>query len=274
MGVTWTTLEATGTGSFVEWSVDSEGSDEVQRSKDGFNETYPWGGWVGAIHRATMTGLQPGTTYRYRVGNGDNDDADGPSSWSEYFSFTTLPSSEAFQENANLSVTLAVVADMGYGDKSNDTIDNLAALVATGSIHGVVHSGDVSYADGFMPHWDVFLNKIQAIAARVPYMTTPGNHELWYNFSAYKHRFLMPGMPPLQSGTPGISSSGDDGMYYTWSIPGLAKFAALDSETPWDTARFGGEWPPFHFVLFVWADCAQPLRDARTQDVFVLHHAE
>jgi hypothetical protein len=49
-----------------------------------------------------------------------------------------------------------------------------------------------SYADGDMGHWDLFMRKIQPIAARVPYMTVPGNHEIWFNFTAYKRRFAMP----------------------------------------------------------------------------------
>lgn len=40
---------------------------------------------------------------------------------------------------------------------------------------------------------DDFMNEIQEIAAYVPYMTCPGNHERYYNFSHYKNRFSMPG---------------------------------------------------------------------------------
>lgn len=69
----------------------------------------------------------------------------------------------------------------------------------------------------------VFLNKVQDIAARVPYMVTPGNHELWYNFSAYKHRFTIPGS--------------NENMYYSWEA-GYAHFIAGNSETAVDTAWF------------------------------------
>jgi len=76
--------------------------------------------------------------------------------------------------------------------ESNTTIDNLAALVSSNSIDIVIHSGDISYADGYEPHWDTFFNRIQKIAAYVPYMASPGNHEFWYNFTSYKHRFYLP----------------------------------------------------------------------------------
>jgi hypothetical protein len=39
---------------------------------------------------------------------------------------------------------------------------------------------------------DEFMNQIEPIAAYVPYMTCPGNHEWLYNFSNYVYRFSMP----------------------------------------------------------------------------------
>lgn len=49
------------------------------------------------------------------------------------------------------------------------------------------------------------LQKVEPYAARIPYMTTPGNHETFYNFAAYRYRYQMPvdnlgpeGLPPLQ----------------------------------------------------------------------------
>eukprot|EP01095_Lingulamoeba_sp_RSL-Kostka_P013903 TRINITY_DN5877_c0_g1_i2.p2 TRINITY_DN5877_c0_g1~~TRINITY_DN5877_c0_g1_i2.p2 ORF type:complete len:272 (+),score=81.16 TRINITY_DN5877_c0_g1_i2:822-1637(+) len=37
-----------------------------------------------------------------------------------------------------------------------------------------------------------FLRKVEPIAARVPYMTVPGNHEDFFDFTAYRYRFQMP----------------------------------------------------------------------------------
>ncbi|XP_067052534.1 acid phosphatase type 7-like isoform X3 [Acropora muricata] len=39
---------------------------------------------------------------------------------------------------------------------------------------------------------DAFMNRIQDMAARIPYMTCVGNHEIPFNFSHYRHRFSMP----------------------------------------------------------------------------------
>ena len=94
----------------------------------------------------------------------------------------------------------------------------------------IIHSGDVSYADGYEPHWDIFWNKVQPIAARVPYMTTPDNHEFWFNFTAYKARVFMPGS--------GIDEGGSgDSMYYSWEY-GPIHFTALNSETAIDIGNF------------------------------------
>jgi len=73
------------------------------------------------------------------------------------------------------------------------------------------------------------MNKVQSIAARVPYQVTPGNHEFGYNFTAYKSRFFMPGQIDL-------GGSGD-GMFYSWDY-GAIHFDALNSESPIDTAMF------------------------------------
>ena len=74
-----------------------------------------------------------------------------------------------------------------------------------------------------MAHWDVFMRKIEPIAARVPYMTTPGNHEFWFNFTAYKTRFAMP------------DEGANDGMYWSLQLPNLS-LVGVDTESPLDFA--------------------------------------
>lgn len=207
MGVSWVTLNDK--RSVVQYGLSKASLTSVG---DGTISTYRAAGWVGTIHRATMENLKPGTRYFYRVGNGLN-------RWSEIFDFTTM--------NPDDVVTFAIIADMDFD--ANATIANLNTLVQNGKVQCIVHSGDESYADGYEPHWDVFFNRIQSFAARVPYMATPGNHEFWYNFTSYKHRFFFPGA--LDQGGSG------DGMFYSWNA-GLTHFVAGNSETPIDTANF------------------------------------
>jgi hypothetical protein len=54
---------------------------------------------------------------------------------------------------------------------SDDTVATVSQWVQEGKVDFVLHSGDVSYADGDASHWDVFLRKIQPIASQVPYLT-------------------------------------------------------------------------------------------------------
>lgn len=213
MGVSWTTLE--GVDSVVRFGLSA---DSLDSSESGTTLTYTEAGWIGVIHRAVMTGLKPATTYYYKVGS----PTDGR--WSEIFSFSTFtPGKE---------LNFAVVADMAYDSLSDNTVKQLTRLVDEGRLDAVLHNGDISYADGYMPHFDDFLNKVQPIAARVPYMTTPGNHEFGYNFSAYKSRFFMPGQ---------LEGDGNsDGMFYSWDY-GDIHFAAMNSESPIDTAKFSEE---------------------------------
>jgi hypothetical protein len=123
--------------------------------------------------------------------------------------------------------TVAFLGDMAYDTVSDNTVNNVIADVQAGRVQMVIHVGDISYADGFEPHWDNFFNKIQPITTQVPYMVVAGNHEFWYNFSAYKHRFYMPG----------VSSEGGSGdnMFYSFNL-GPVSFLGVNSETAGDTA--------------------------------------
>ena len=144
-----------------------------------------------------MANLKPKVTYFYRVG-------DGMSKWSNVYSYTTFGDDQE-------SISYAVVADMAYDVNSDNTVSSISKLVDQNSVQVfecnnayntmqhkfyvlyeficiqqcVIHSGDISYADGYEPHWDDFLNKVQPIAAKVPYMVSPGNHEVSFFVSLY-----------------------------------------------------------------------------------------
>lgn len=207
-GVSWVTLDSN--ASVVIYGTDPN---NLNIKKMGTIDTYTQSGWLGTIHRAKMTDLKHSETYFYRVGDGDT-------KWSDVLSFRTF-------DRESQDLTYAVLADMDF--EQNDTVKQLNNMVDSDMIQTVIHSGDIGYADGFQPHWDVFMNHVQPIASKVPYMVTPGNHEFWFNFSAYKHRFFMPGT--LDGGGSG------DNMFFSWNL-GYTHFIALNSETAVDTANF------------------------------------
>lgn len=39
---------------------------------------------------------------------------------------------------------------------------------------------------------DAFMNRIEPISSRIPYMHTPGNHEILYGFYHYRFKFSSP----------------------------------------------------------------------------------
>jgi 3',5'-cyclic AMP phosphodiesterase CpdA len=236
MGVSWTTLEAQ-PSSHILYSNNKEAETTLEVGTEGVYEQneveqvgYTAGSWVGSINRGMMTKLEPCTTYYYKVGSSSTN------LYSKIFNFKTACPNEDF--------TFAVIADMGYGTNSDTTVAQLQTLVDAGKIQGIIHSGDIGYADGYQRHWDTFLNKVEPIASKIPYMVTPGNHEFWFNFQAYKHRFYMPSVGTNTASASGQGSAESEGsgdnMYYSWSY-GNVHFLAMNSETAIDTQNFNNK---------------------------------
>jgi len=111
---------------------------------------------------------------------------------------------------------------MGQRAQKNKTID------------AIIHLGDFAYDlqsnDGLIG--DTFLQQIEPLAAKVPYMICPGNHEpqgdesMPEYFTHYRNRFTMPrGMGSNSS----ADASGFD-MWHSWNLGGV-HFVSYSSET-------------------------------------------
>jgi hypothetical protein len=129
------------------------------------------------IHHARVTGLEPGKTYFYRVGN--------ETSRSSLFNFTTLPS-------VNYPFKFGLVADLGQSTNSSDTVDQLLAS----SLHALLNVGDLAYADRYsldnpepeselvsfggtnQQRWDSFAVLTEPLLAHIPAVHSAGNHEI------------------------------------------------------------------------------------------------
>merc|ERR1712185_740170 len=75
-----------------------------------------------------------------------------------------------------------------------------------GPFDALMHCGDISYAgtdDDIAPLnitsddewefiWDLYGRQMAPVASAVPHMVGPGNHEAWYNWTSFRHRFHMP----------------------------------------------------------------------------------
>jgi hypothetical protein len=208
--IQWVTLLTTAAGGCAEWRV--AGTDAWEMSALAAERTYTYGGWRGVTHAAVMTNLSDATTYEYRVGCATH-------GFSAAYNFTTLPLNAG---SPGRPLRVLTIADMG-NDNSKLTIAAMAQRVAAGKVDFVLHTGDISYADSDESHWDEFCRSIQPIAAHVPYMTVPGNHESPWNFTAYRTRMWMP--------QPGDGAPAD-GMYHAFEA-GPVAFVNLDDNTPW-----------------------------------------
>jgi len=140
------------------------------------------GGWERReqfIHRVKVTGLVPGQKYQYTCGSSEG--------WSAAFFFTAMKS------GSNWSPRFALYGDLG--NVNAQSLPRLQLETEKDMYDAVLHVGDFAYDMNVNNSrvGDAFLRQIEPIAANIPYMTCPGNHEIKYNFSNYRHRFVMPG---------------------------------------------------------------------------------
>ncbi len=171
--VSWVTL--TNSSSVVRY-----GGSDLALSANGVSFTYTDAGWVGSIHQAFLNvSAFAGQNVFYQVGDGAN--------FSAIFS--------ARVPVFDYPMTFAVVGDLGTGNNGAGTFEHLQELSASSQIDLVLHVGDVSYADGNQETWDAFGREAQVFASRVPYLLTPGNHEIPFNFASFRHRYSMPFAP-------------------------------------------------------------------------------
>ncbi|PAA68684.1 hypothetical protein BOX15_Mlig011833g1 [Macrostomum lignano] len=132
------------------------------------------------IHRAKLLNLSSGERYNYSVSS------DG-SVWYPAMEFRVPNVSQAQR-------SFAVFGDFGLANAQS--LPRLLDDVTRQRMYdAIVHVGDFAYdmPDENGAVGDRFMQMLQPIASRVPYMTCVGNHEEKYNFSHYRNRFSMPG---------------------------------------------------------------------------------
>lgn len=196
--VTWTTYNDT------EESIVKYGQGMMNNTAHGSSGLFIDGGHLKRqqwIHRVTLRDLHFNTKYVYHVGSSYG--------WSDVYYFKTPPEGEQWILRAAL-----------YGDMGTENAHSMSYLQEEsqrGLYDVIIHVGDFAYDmhDNNAQVGDQFMRQIQSVAAYVPYMTCPGNHEEKYNFSNYKARFSMPG--PY------------DSMMYSWDL-GPVHFISISTE--------------------------------------------
>ena len=101
--------------------------------------------------------------------------------WSDVFYVSTVP-----DDSPNWAPQVVIFGDMG-----NENAQSLARLqeeTHRGLYDAAIHVGDFAYDMNSENArvGDEFMKQIEGVAAYLPYMTVPGNHEEAYNFSNYR----------------------------------------------------------------------------------------
>eukprot|EP01031_Cornospumella_fuschlensis_P039048 gene39048-47509_t len=162
-----------------------------------------WPVFNGMIYEADMVNLSPETSYCYRVGGYDSVNA--TTRVSKTFTFTTAP-----VPSPTRTTRIGTLADHGtFMLLGFETIDRMVALKDSLDMDFVFAAGDLAYAglsselkalniskeDEFEHVWDLLHIQNEPIAATVPWMVGNGNHERFYNWSAFTNRYKMPASP-------------------------------------------------------------------------------
>ncbi len=160
-------------------------------------------GRVGRRHAVTLSDLEPGSTYYYRVAEVDGSPVVGR--------FRTAP------EGDDSSFTFAVIGDSGNGRKNQLAVAGLLERLKPDLI---LHTGDVVYPSGEDRHYDRrFFIPYRRLLKEVPVFPTLGNHDVEKgDRAAYLKNFHLPRNNPQNTGR-----------YYSFDW-GNAHFVALDSE--------------------------------------------
>ena len=172
--VTWVTFNET--GSSLQWGYKS-GS--LNNADDG--TMFVWADPEGphtrrVMHIAHMSNLKPHTAVYYRVGDAST------KVWSDELQFVAPPSGSE-------PLSLIIYGDLGL--LNAQSMDKVTAEVQSGEADMVLHVGDYAYdlhtENG--TYGDTFLNNLQPIASRVPYLGCQGNHEGKWNATHFVNRF-------------------------------------------------------------------------------------
>ncbi|MDP4097011.1 PA14 domain-containing protein [Paenibacillus sp. P96] len=126
-------------------------------------------------HKVLVTGLTPGTAYKYRVGSDDN--------WSDVGSFTTEAEDE--QDYEFLYMTDSQGANTHDYEVWADTLGQ--GLNKFPDSKFLVMTGDMVDAGALEYQWLDYFEKPQDKLLNLPLMTAVGNHEGPYNDNYYYH---------------------------------------------------------------------------------------
>jgi hypothetical protein len=141
-----------------------------------------------AFHSALVDGLEPNTTYVYRVGNGGVDNR----GWSEWFQFTTAQEGDA------------PFSFIYFGDAQNQVKSMWSRVIRNSyrkfpEVDFMLHAGDLINDRDANIEWGEWFHAGSFIHATVPSIMTPGNHEYRDGVlsSLWRPQFNLPQNGPI-----------------------------------------------------------------------------
>ncbi|CAL5413712.1 unnamed protein product [Camellia sinensis] len=264
-----------------------------------------WNYTSGIIHHVRIDGLEPGTKYHYRCGDG------GFPAMSEEKVFETLP----LPGPNSYPCRIAIIGDLGLTSNSTTTLDR----VIKNDPSLLVIVGDLAYANQYLttggkgaacypctfpdspiretyqPRWDAWGRFMEPLILRVPMMVIEGNHEIepqaaGISFQSYLTRFAVPSK----------ESGSNTNFYYSFDAGGVhfimlgadvdynrtgAQYAWLKEDlhnmdrsvTPWLVAAWHPPWYNSYKTHYQEFDCMRQEMEAllyqyRVDIVFSSHN--
>tara|TARA_R110002167_G_scaffold57288_8_gene162306 strand:- start:7395 stop:8939 length:1545 start_codon:yes stop_codon:yes gene_type:complete len=183
--VTWFTDGEDAPVSYLEYSSFELGLDEFAIQDEAFEfiveaSTSQTTGTESFTHRASVEGIDPDRPLRYRVGSNDG-------GWSAVYVLMPSPRDEW--------------SFIHFGDHGTGELAQLVtAEVMRTPADLLMLAGDLSYANGDQPIWDLWFEQMQPLLARRITMAAPGNHEQKdFGGDTFKNRFTHPPKPLTSS---------------------------------------------------------------------------
>jgi len=166
--ITWRTDISVAAGGSVQYAEGSSLSGAV-KTAGATVESFSTDAGMMNLHSVVLTGLKPGTSYSYRVGDGTN--------WSDSHTFTTET------HNAH-SFKFLIFGDSQSGGATNydytqwgTTVHN--AFNANSDARFFVNVGDLVELGLVYAHWNPWFDNAKGVIDTIPAMPVPGNHETY-----------------------------------------------------------------------------------------------
>ena len=222
-------MSPSGSAGQVSWYTVQDGTFQMVTAQCSVSQTMP--GYY--VNKATVTGLQPGMTYAYKVGN----DAGG---WSPEYKYT-VPEGDT-KEGFTFLVTSDAEIGQDQYQEEEVTVENWDKVVTrltnyVPEAQFMVHAGDQVAQFGNAEEYSGFLDHLGLY--KIPLAPVTGNHdvaneqickELGYGGGPFFYEHFN---VPNRSDTYGMSEYDKDGDYYF--IRGDVLFLVLNSITAQET---------------------------------------